>query len=279
VKDFYTAFYRVTEHSAAHHVFCERSFGLDLCQHGFADLDQLHLLLGVTRLAAGQRVLDVGCGNGMIAEYLSDRSGAHITGLDYIPQAIHQARQRTGAKSDRMAFAVGDINQLDLPAGAFDAVLSIDTLYFSNDITATLADFQAALRPDGQMAILYSHGREPGAPIESFSKETTLPDRTPLAVALQAAGLPYRTWDLTRQDYEQARRRKQVLVALKPQFEAEGALFIYDNRMGEAEGISQAIEDGLHARYLYHIQPRHRGESGCSDAAAGGSRPVAGATG
>ncbi len=51
MKDFYTAFYAATEHSQAHHVFCERVFGMDLCQHGFADMAQLELLLQVTRLA------------------------------------------------------------------------------------------------------------------------------------------------------------------------------------------------------------------------------------
>jgi hypothetical protein len=31
-------------------------------------------------------------------------------------------------------------------------------------------------------------------------------------------------------------------------------MFIYDNRLGDAEGIRQAIEDGLQARYFYHIK-------------------------
>ncbi len=37
------------------------------------------------RLRSGDRVLDLGCGNGMIAEYISDRAAAHVMGLDYIP--------------------------------------------------------------------------------------------------------------------------------------------------------------------------------------------------
>ncbi len=258
MKDFYTAFYTATEHSQAHHIFCERVFGMDLCQHGFADMEQLELLLRVTRLGPAQRVLDLGCGNGMIAEYLSDRSGARITGLDYIPDAIRQARVRTAAKAERLAFVVGDINRLGLPAGSFDTIVSIDTMYFSEDYAATLRALKAALRPGGQMALFFSHGREPWVPKEQFLLETTLPDKTPLAIALKTNDLAYRTWDLTRQDHELALRRKQVLAELKPQFEAEGALFIYDNRAGDANGISQAIEDGLHARYLYHVELAER---------------------
>ncbi|MGA2490079.1 MAG: class I SAM-dependent methyltransferase [Anaerolineales bacterium] len=254
MKDFYTAFYSAVELSQAHHVFCERVFGMDLCQHGFANLEQLELLLKVSQLGRRQRALDLGCGNGMITEYISDCTGAHITGLDYIPPAISQALHRTATKSDRLAFIVGDINQLELPRSAFDVILSIDSMYFSKDYTATLRELKFALRPSGQMGILYSYGREPWVPKDKFPKETLPPHKTPLAESLRANDLTFRTWDLTPQDYELAQRRKEVLTELKQQFEVEGTLFIYENRLGDAKGVCQAIEQGLHARYLYHVQ-------------------------
>jgi len=257
VEEFYTSYYAAIEHSQAHHTFCERVFGRDFGQHGFANLEQLELILHITGLAANHRVLDLGCGNGMIAEYLSDRTGAHITGLDYIPQAIHHAQRRTASKAQRLAFRVGDINQLDLPANAFDLMLSIDSIYFSNDYIATLRNFQTALRPSGQMVFLYSYGCEPWVPKETFPAAMLVPDQTPLAQALQASHLPFQTWDLTDQDYRLAQRRKTVLMELQPYFEAEGLQSIYENRLGDAEGISQAIEEGLHVRYLYHSQLRN----------------------
>lgn len=254
MRDFYEKYYTAVGHSGAHHAFCERVFGKDLCQHGFADLEQLDLLMQVTNLGPAQRVLDLGCGNGMIAEYLSDCTGAHVRGLDYIPEAVRQAQERTAVKSDRLTFVTGDINRLEPAPHAFDVILSIDTMYFSEDYAATLHALKAALRPAGQMGILFSHGREPWVPRDEFPKETLPPDKTPLAAALLANDLPFRTWNLTSRDYALALRRKEVLLELKPQFEAEGILFIYENRMGDAEGIRQAIEDGLHARYLYHVQ-------------------------
>ncbi len=254
MKEFYEKFYAVTEHSAAHHAFCERVFGRDLCQHGFTDMQQLELLMQVTQLGPGQNVLEIGCGNGMIAEYLSDCTGARFTGLDFIPLAIEQARKRTAGKSERLSFMVGDINQLELEEHAFDLVLSIDSMYFSTDYAATIRQFKSALRGGGQMAIFFSHGREPWVAKEQFPAESLPADKTPLAVALRANDLVFRTWDLTAQDYALAQRRKEVLPELKPQFEAEGALFIYDNRMGDAQGVSQAVEEGLHARYLYLVQ-------------------------
>jgi hypothetical protein len=66
--------------------------------------------------------------------------------------------------------------------------------------------------------------------------------------------LSFCTTDLTQQDYDLAVKRKQVLLELKPLFEAEGIMFIYENRLGDANGVAQAIEQGLHARYLYHVE-------------------------
>jgi ubiquinone/menaquinone biosynthesis C-methylase UbiE len=255
MRDFYTDFYAATEHSRAHAAFCERVFGANLCQHGFADMAQIDALLDATHLGVGDQALDLGCGNGMIAEYISDRTGAHVTGLDYIPGAIRQATERTAAKAERLAFVVGDINHLEgMPSGAFDAIISIDTLYFSEDYVATIRELVRMLRAGGQMAILFSHGREPWVPVEQFDAEALAADKTPLAVALIANGLKFHTWDFTQEDCRLARLRQEVLTELKPDFEAEGNTFIWENRMGDARGISQAAQEGLQARYLYRVR-------------------------
>jgi cyclopropane fatty-acyl-phospholipid synthase-like methyltransferase len=254
MRDFYEHFYAAMARSQVHAEFCERVFGRNLCQHGFADMAQLDALIRAAQLQPGQRVLDLGCGNGMIAEYISNCTGAHVTGLDFIPEAIRQAQERTAAKADRLSFQVGDINALALADGAFDAIISIDSLYFSADYTLTIRQLAQALKPGGQMLIFFAHGREPWVPKEEFAAASILPDRTPLAEALKANGLNFQASDFTPDDYRIAQRRKQVLAELQPRFAAEDVLFIYENRMGDAQGISQAIEEGLHARYLYHIR-------------------------
>jgi ubiquinone/menaquinone biosynthesis C-methylase UbiE len=251
MRDFYDKFYAAVATSRAHAEFCERSFGRDLCQHGFADMAQLDRLLEVTHLGPGRRVLDLGCGNGMIAEYLSDRSGAHVSGLDYVPEAVRQAKERTAAKHERLSFIVGDINALDLRAGAYETIICIDSIYFSDDYNRTIGQLRAALRPRGQLAFLYSYGREPWVPIEEFRADRLAPECTPLAVALAANGLAFRTWDFSADEYRLAQDRLQILPELRARFEEEEILFIYENRLGEAQGISQAYEEGLQRRYLY----------------------------
>jgi hypothetical protein len=132
-------------------------------------------------------------------------------------------------------------------------IIMIDSIYFSDNYTRTIRELMMALRPGGQMAIYFAHGRV-GVPKEEFPVETLKPDCTPLADALKANGLHFETQDYTQDDYRLAQRRQQVLAELRPQFEAEGILFIYENRMGDAQGISQFIEEGMHARYLYHVR-------------------------
>ena len=245
-------FYTTAVHSPTHAEFCERVFGRNLCQHGFADMLQVEALIEVLQLQPGLRVLEIGCGNGMITEYISDSTGAHLTGLDYMPQAVSQAQERTAFKADRLSFTVGNINDLQLSKHSFDAAISIDSIYFSNDFTRTIRQLIEAVRPDGSLIFLYSHGREPWVSREDFPAESILPERTPLAAALRANGLCFHTRDFSRDDYRIAQLRLQVLPELRSRFEADGILSVYENRMGDARGMSQAYEDGLHARYLYH---------------------------
>jgi SAM-dependent methyltransferase len=206
----------------------------------------------VTALGPESRALDLGCGNGGMAEYISDVTGAHVTGIDYIPEAIRQARGRAQSKRHRLAFEVGDIGRLDLPRYSFDTLISIDTLYFSG-LDETIGQMRAVLTPGGQMGIFYSHGVRRSMPIETFPLNTLLPDRTPLARALQAHGLSYRVWDFTAEDYAHAQLKKCVAEELRAELEAEGNLFLYKSRHGEAVGVIKAIEANAHVRYLYHV--------------------------
>lgn len=269
MRDFYSKYYAAVPHSHAHAMFCEYAYGKNLAQHGFVTMEQLGKVIEVTGLKAPSRVLDLGCGDGMIAEYISDVTGACITGLDYIPAAITRAQNRTQAKQNRLAFVVGDLMHPDFPPDSFDILLALDTIYFSNDFVETLERWRALLKRAGQMAIFYSHGANPQTPKETFRRETLPSDKTPLADALSKCGLEFRTWDFTRQDYELAQRKKEILETRHAEFIAEGYSFLYENRIAEALGVLDAIASGMHARYLYLVKvcklSRVKGKSSDTD--------------
>ena len=79
------------------------------------------------RLAAGDRVLDVGCANGYsTVSYARDKAIA-IRGLDYIPEMIAQAKARLESEprlTGTVEFAVGNILQLDEPSDTYDKVIA-----------------------------------------------------------------------------------------------------------------------------------------------------------
>lgn len=248
----YTDYYAATQGSRAYATFCERVFGRNFAQHGFSDMMQIARMIEVTALGPQSRVLELGCGSGAMAEYISDTTGAHVTGIDFIPEAIKQARERAVAKPNRLCFEVMDIAALDFPPASFDTILSIDTLYFTH-LDTTLRQLKTLLVPGGQMAIFYGLGADPRVPIEFFPTEFLPPDRTPLGVALQRACLAFQTWDFSEADYQHALLKRQVLEELRPAFEAEDNMFLFDSRWGDSNGMIAAYEAGAHARYLYHV--------------------------
>lgn len=231
---FYRDYYAAIEHSAAFAEYAERTFGKDLGQHGFSDLDQLHHMLDLVELKRGARVLDVGCGNGKIAEYISDQTGAHVTGIDYVPEAIEQAQRRTQSKHDRLRFVVGDIQTLRLD-DKFDLILSIDSIFFGSDLFSTVYRLSGMLAPRGRLAVFFGGD---------------------LAPALKANGLTYVCHDISHRHYDHLRLKHDVASEMRDAFEREGTLFVWENLVTESFD-DQTVFDLTHEhmqRYLYVAQ-------------------------
>jgi cyclopropane fatty-acyl-phospholipid synthase-like methyltransferase len=252
----YDNFFGDAAGSQAHALFCERVYGKNLCQHGLADIPQLNLLLEVLNLNAGDRVLDVGCGSGLVTEYLHDLSGASFVGVDISAEAIKQARARTAAKGERLAFRVGNMNRLDFEPETFSAVVAVDTLYYVDDLEETLRQLIATLKPGGQMGLFFTEwavADEDGASL--------LPENTSLAVLLKKYGLGFTTSELTGPEAEHWRKKVEALERLKPEFEKEGNLDLYDYRYSEA--LRYANWDlSKRSRHLYHVRLPGRAGAG-----------------
>ncbi len=248
--DFYDAYFRAVADSPIHSAFCRHVFGIDLCQHGFADLNQLNLAIRTAPIQQHHAVLDVGCGCGMIAEYLSERTGACLTGIDNAAAAVDAALWRTTQKRAHLVFALGDINDLHLEPATFDVILLIDSIYFSTDYDRTISGLRRSLKAGGCILTFYSIGPALMGR-RDFPKELLEPQGTPLALSFDRNGFVTSHHDLTSQDYELARKRKAFLREHAEDFQREGVGFIYENRLGDSTDFMEAIESGLHKRFLY----------------------------
>jgi SAM-dependent methyltransferase len=97
-------------------------------------------VLGVARLNGGDRVLDLGCGNGMYLELID------AVGLDASVGMLRAARTRTANP-----LAAGDAVALPLASASFDVVLAAHMLYHVEDRESAVAEIRRVLKPSGSL--------------------------------------------------------------------------------------------------------------------------------
>ena len=247
---YYRDFYRRAYDSAAHSKLCEHAFGQDLTQEGQMDMNGVQDLLKRLDLQPGQRLLDLGCGAGGIAEYMSDQTGARVTGVDYSAVAIEVGNERTASKRDRVDFIEANLNRLELEPGAYDAAVMIDSVYWLANTDEGLTQILKLLKPGGQLIILIAH-------MLYFceSAEELEIDNNFVSLSLDRLDVEYSAHDLTPSFVDFWRRIKQALDDLHDEFVAEGNEFIYQSLLEEAETeFLPAIKNGDLRRFLYHVR-------------------------
>lgn len=234
----YREYHSAVENSAAFNEFSRRIFGENLGQHDFTNVPQLQMMLEKVGINENSSVLDIGCGNGKIAEYISDITGAHVTGIDYIPEAVEATRKRTASKSNRLSFQIGDIESPVEEEQSFDLLLSIDTMYFS-DADTLLAAWKQLLKPNGQMAIFY----------------LSL-DGSDISAALGKHDLSFDVNDLSREHWEHMQYKNAIVKEMKKKFESEGNLFVWENLIMESvsDQLPYNPENTPMRRYLYVVR-------------------------
>jgi SAM-dependent methyltransferase len=114
-------------------------------------------LLHEAPLSPGARVLDVGCGSGLLARRLLE-AGFQVVGVDASPAMIDLARAHApGARFEVLALPTG--RPTDVPGGlpTADAVVStghvLNYLDGPDAIASALGELAAAVRPGGLLAL------------------------------------------------------------------------------------------------------------------------------
>jgi SAM-dependent methyltransferase len=91
--------------------------------------EELAELCGVRR---GSDVLELACGTGESACFLTERHGAHVVGLDGSPRMIRRAEQKARARGLQVEFRQADAHHLPYPDAAFDVAICECTLCILN---------------------------------------------------------------------------------------------------------------------------------------------------
>lgn len=125
----------------------------DTLQAAMARLNEVMAERG--RLRAGERLLDVGSGNGAAPIYLATAHGCEVTGLNLSERENEVARRRAEEEgvADRVEIRHGDFHDLPFPDASFDVVWSQESLLHAVDKRGVLEECLRVLRPGGRLVL------------------------------------------------------------------------------------------------------------------------------
>ncbi len=136
----------------------------------------------------GRRLLDAGCGTGLLAVEAA-RRGAQVVAIDVSPTLIGLAAERLPADVDpaRLDFRVGDM--LDPALGRFDHVVAMDSLIHYRPADTVQALARLAARTEGSLLFTFAPRTPLLAAMHAVGKLFPRGDRAPAIEPVAAAAL------------------------------------------------------------------------------------------
>ena len=113
--------------------------------YGGSQPDARALVVEQVLRAGPQRVLEVGCGMGELAEWIARDVGCEVVATDQSERMVELTRER--GVDARLA----DVQNLPFADGDFDAAVAAWMLYHVPDLDRGLAELRRVLRPDGTL--------------------------------------------------------------------------------------------------------------------------------
>ena len=245
--DFYENYYKTTAKNPVFMRYCREVYGADFTQDGFSDINELNDLIDMTGIDKNTAVLDIGCGDGGMCEYIHKQTGAPVCGFDCSGSAIARADERA-LKYPALRFSVGTFGKHDYPEASFDVVLSVDTMYFAEDIRAFVKQIYGWLKPGGVHAAMYGCYDKIEPDIGR--------DSTTLARALRGENYTYEAIDYTKSYYRHMKLKRKTAEKMADDFRREGMESFYDRLVTESvDPVMTYCEFARHfSRYMYIVR-------------------------
>src|SRR6202030_811794 len=103
-------------------------------------------------LRAGQRVLDVAAGNGMVS-LAAARRWCEVVSTDYVPSLLERGRARASAEGLTIEFREADAEALPFADGSFDTVVSTFGVMFTPNQDRAAAELARVCKSGGKIGL------------------------------------------------------------------------------------------------------------------------------
>jgi arsenite methyltransferase len=122
-----------------------------------ANLDTITAAVAALEVAPGEVAADVGFGGGLGLALLLERAGetGQVHGVDVSDLALSRAarRHRAAVTSGRLFLHPASMTALPLSAGSVDAIMTVNTIYFVQDLNRAFAEFARVLSGAGRIVV------------------------------------------------------------------------------------------------------------------------------
>lgn len=235
--------------SSAYLDYCEEVYGYRVYLFNMMDQQQIDFVLNSIPISTGDTLLDLGCGLGSILNLLVAKYGCKGIGIDQLDVDIVRGTD------NKFTYINGDIDNISDYNVKPTITLSIDSLYFSNDLDNLVRQLKNI--ENNKMYLFYSQYLFHEV---TDNKSILSSNNTKIAEILNKNGISFETIDYSENECLLYENSLRVLQKYKKAFEEEGNRDLYEQKCKEDMLGVELYTKNLARRYLYSINDTFSGK-------------------
>lgn len=142
-------------------------------------------------VAKGQRLLDIGCGNGASMAFIRENYNMAVLGIDSSEKMILEG----GKRSPSLPFFLGDAGHLSIQNNSIDIALTECCMSHFADDLAVLKEIYRVLKPSGHLIVTDMYARKSDLGDRAVHQATRLRTETDILRRIGAVGYKPVVWE------------------------------------------------------------------------------------